>query len=359
MEDAFLEKVYNQYKKKDLSQYCFVFPTRRAAYVFRQRFLQSSDKTTWLPEILAIRDFVEKLTPYPIADDLVMLLLLHEVASQYNKDLTLEEFFPWGKILLKDFNEIDQNLIDAEILYRHSYEEREIDARFSLQGDDLEDVAGFWKLFSNKPLSTLQENFLANWKSMPEIYAQFKQKLAEKKMVYEGLAYRHIVESLNDDTLTLPWKKLVFAGFYALSVAERSILERLHDLQMVDIFWDVDGYYFDNNWHEAGLYLRRNDFLKQEFSWKNNYFKEQPKTIHITGAPLKTAQVKWISNVLKEKINDPSFNPATSVIVLPDETMLLSLLYSLPEELQGLNITMGFPVKQSYLSAEANAFLCN
>ena len=180
MEGAFLQKVHDHYKNQDLSQYCFIFPTRRAAYVFRQKFLQTSGTTTWLPEILAIHDLVEKLTPYPIADDLILLLLLHEVASQYNSELTLEEFFPWGKILLNDFNEIDQNLINAEMLYRHSYEEREIDSRFSLKDNDLDDVAGFWKLFSNKPLSTLQEHFLANWKAMPEIYDQFKKNLIEK-----------------------------------------------------------------------------------------------------------------------------------------------------------------------------------
>ncbi len=357
MKDAFLEKVFNEYTSKDLSQHCFVFPTRRAAYVFRQKFLKNNGKTTWLPEILAIRDLIERLSPYPIADDLVLLLLLHSVVDEYEKDIPLDKFFPWGKILLNDFNELDQNLVNAEALYHQSIEEREIDVQFSLSEEELQDVAGFWKLFSKKPLSSLQQDFLASWKSLPAIYKKFKEVLLKKHLSYEGMTYRIIVEQLKEGKLFLPWSKFVFSGFYALSVAERSILEELSIQKKADLYWDVDNYYYKNPLHEAGLYLRRNNFLKNEFSWQHDFFKEIPKSIYITGAPLQTAQVKWISNILKDKLADPSFDPVNSVIVLPDEAMLVPLLNSLPEELKGLNITMGYPVKHTRAGNIVKSFL--
>ena len=150
MKGSFLEQVYLQYEKQDLSRHCFVFPTRRAAYVFRQMFRGGREKATWLPEILAIRDLIERLSPLPVADELVLLLKLHDVVKEFENEIPLDKFFPWGKILLNDFNEIDQNLVDADALYFQSYEQREIEARFSLSEEELDDVAGFWKLFSKK-----------------------------------------------------------------------------------------------------------------------------------------------------------------------------------------------------------------
>ena len=319
MKGSFLEQVYLQYEKQDLSRHCFVFPTRRAAYVFRQMFRGGREKATWLPEILAIRDLIERLSPLPVADELVLLLKLHDVVKEFENEIPLDKFFPWGKILLNDFNEIDQNLVDADALYFQSYEQREIEARFSLSEEELDDVAGFWKLFSKKPLSSLQESFLANWKSIPAIYKKFKQKLFEENIAYEGMAYRLIVEQLKSGTLFLPWDQLVFSGFYALSSAEQAILEELQRLQKVSTYWDADRYYLDNPGHEAGLYMRRNELFKNDFTWKHDCFREIPKAIHITGAPMQTAQVKWLSTLVKEKLKNPTFDPARSVIVLPDE----------------------------------------
>ena len=357
MNAPFLEAVFNEYAGKDLSRHCFVFPTRRAAYVFRQKFLNEKGKTLWLPEILAIRDLIDRLSPYPIADDLVLLLLLHGVVEEFEKEIPLDKFFPWGKILLNDFNELDQNLVDAAMLYRQTIEERVIDVQFALSEDELQDVAGFWKLFSKKPLTTLQEDFLSSWKSLPDIYKKFRSVLNEKHLAYEGMAYRIIVDQLKENNLFLPWNKFVFSGFYALSVVERTIFEELNRQQKADLYWDVDNYYYENPGHEAGLYLRRNNFLKDSFSWKHDYFHEIPKSIYITGAPEQTAQLKWLSNILKEKLADPAFNPVKSVIVLPDEAMLVPLLYSLPEELNGLNITMGYPVKHTHFGNLIKAFI--
>jgi CRISPR/Cas system-associated exonuclease Cas4 (RecB family) len=357
MNAPFLERVYHRFSTIDVSEYCFVFPTRRAGYVFRQQYIKHQQQATWLPEILGIRDFILKVHAVPVADDLVLLLLLYQVLTSMGMQESLEKFIPWGKILLNDFNEIDQNLVNARRIYQQSYEERQIDQAFALSPEEMQEIAGFWKLFAKMPLSTLQENFLASWKLLPDVYDQFSQLLHQSGITYEGKAYREVAERITDKSIRLPWKKIVFCGFYALSNAEQSIFTQLTEQGLAETYWDSDNFYHDNPSHEAGLYLRRNDLLKENFSWKGNYFKEVPKNIYITGVPLRTGQVKWISELLDAKLNDPSFHPGNAVIVLPDENMLTSLLYALPEKLTSVNVTMGYPAKSSMTASLVNVFI--
>lgn len=352
----FLERIYSTYADADLSQYCFVFPTRRAGFVFREQFVKRK-KVTWLPEILGIRDLIAKLHSVPVGDDLILLLKLYNILKEQGMKEELEHFLPWGKILLNDFNEIDQHLVNAKQLYRQTYEERQIDQAFALSPEEMQEIAGFWKLFATTPLSTLQENFLASWKLLPEVYEAFNGSLKREKLTYEGRAYKEVAESAVNKTLKLPWKKIVFCGFYALSHAEQVLLEELQNQGLADIYWDIDSFYFDNTAHEAGLYLRRNPLVDETVSWKGSYFKEQERDIYITGVPLQSGQVKWISNLLKDKLGNSEFNPEKSVIVLPDENMLPALLYSLPEELKNINVTMGYPAKNSIAASLINAYI--
>jgi PD-(D/E)XK nuclease superfamily len=357
MNTPFLERIYRKYETTDVSEHCFVFPTRRAGYVFREQFVKHQQNVVWLPEILGIRDFILKLSPLPVADDIVLLLKLYAILIQHGMNETMEKFMPWGKILLNDFNEIDQHLVNAAQLYRQSYEEREIDQAFALDQEEVQEITGFWNLFSKMPLSTLQENFLASWKMLPEVYAAFNASLLNEKITYEGRAYKTVADAILGKSISLPWKKIVFCGFYALSHAEQVIIEALQEQGIAEIYWDVDDYYYGNKNHEAGLYLRRNPLLNKEFSWKESYFKNIPKDIYITGIPLQTGQVKWVSELLSDKLKDPVFNPEKCVIVLPDEKMLPALLYSLPEELKAINVTMGYPAKNSIAASLITAYL--
>ncbi|MDE5902913.1 MAG: PD-(D/E)XK nuclease family protein, partial [Muribaculaceae bacterium] len=52
-----------------------------------------------------------------------------------------------------------------------------------------------------------------------------------------------------------------------------------------------------------------------------------------------------IIGALKEEIGDEPFDDARVAMVLPDESLLLPLLYSLPDSLGDANLTMGYPLK--------------
>ncbi len=354
---SFLNKLAQEFSNRDLKRTCFVFPTRRAAYVFRQSLIKQNEKTLLLPDLFGIRDFVTAVSPLPIAEQLPLLLTLYNVYYEFDNDVSLEKFMPWGEIILHDFNEIDLQLIPAKNLYQRILDLKEIEAGFQMEEEESQQVAEFWKLFSNQELTPLQQTFLTNWEILPKVYNSFKKKLLENKFIYEGMAYRSLAEKPDEHPLLHQWDKIVFAGFYALSNAEEKIIHYLQEKNKAEVFWDVDNYYFEDQNQEAGKYLRKNSLLKNDFSWQGNYFSEVSKDIFITGVPMQETQAKWLGLQIEKDMQQPGFNSTNTVVVLPSESLLMPVLYALPASLQTLNITMGYPVKQSNIYSLLILFL--
>ena len=344
---TFLDQLAHQFVSTDLNRACFVFPTRRAAYIFKRSLINHSSKTLLLPDIFGIRDFISTVSPLPIAEPLPLLLTLYNVYSKHDKNLPLEKFIPWGEIILHDFNEIDLQLINAKKLFQRIYDLKAIEEEFSIEEEERKQVAEFWQLFSNKEITPLQQTFLSNWEILPKVYDEFKQSLLEKKFIYEGMAYRSLAENPQQHSQLIYWDKIVFAGFYALSNAEEKIISYLQAQNKAEVFWDVDEYYFDDKNQEAGKYLRKNKLLDKDFKWKSDSFNSIPKNIYITGAPLLEAQAKWLGVQLEIDLKKPGFKPQATAIVLPDEQLLIPVLNALPPQLKELNVTMGYPVKQN------------
>jgi len=56
----------------------------------------------------------------------------------------------------------------------------------------------------------------------------------------------------------LPWKKVVFIGFNALTAAEEKVMDELHRQGKAEFLWDADEYYLNDGAQEAGEALRHN-----------------------------------------------------------------------------------------------------
>ena len=59
-------------------------------------------------------------------------------------------------------------------------------------------------------------------------------------------------------------------------------------------------------------------------------------------------QCKYVSEILRSLLAENKLDKQTA-IVLTDENLLEPLLYSLPEELGKVNVTMGYPLRQSLI----------
>ncbi len=331
---------------RDLSDSCVVFPSRRAGLIFKKKFANHITKPAWLPSVCSIDDFILSLCPLQVPDAIHLQLELYTVYQKHYPGISFDKFLSWGEILLKDFNEVDLQMIPADRLFSEVFSIRELDVRIGIGEEETERIREFWKLFSGKDLTGIQKEFLENWRSLPVIYNEFRKQLEQNGLAYNGMAARRVAEGLTDGSLVLPWKMVWFAGFYALSRAEKAIFNHLRTIGKGAFRWDADRYYSEDSHQEAGRYFRKKQIepAEEDFKWTFNYFKETSKNIHITGVPLLTGQART-AGLLLEKIWTGDESPDHTAVVLPDEKLLMPLLYALPENTGPVNITMGYPLQ--------------
>ena len=67
--------------------------------------------------------------------------------------------------------------------------------------------------------------------------------------------------------------------------------------------------------------------------------------IHVVGVPSSTGQAKQVSAILEgmEQVD------RTCAVVLPDESLLPTLLSSIPPKVEDINVTMGYPMSSGAL----------
>lgn len=196
--------------------------------------------------------------------------------------------------------------------------------------------------------STLKQNFLYAWHALPKLYKELNEVLEKNNKTTAGKAMKQLALSPEIFLKNLDCSKTIIAGFYALAPAEQKLFEFILNGKG-KIFWDADAYYTNNTTQEAGLFFRKNVLTQNSFKWKETYFKDVPKNINVTGVPLITGQFKFLADRLKTLIAQKKFNPDKTAIVLPDEKLLPLMLQSLPEDIEHVNITMGFPLKETHL----------
>jgi hypothetical protein len=345
---SFLEKLTDDLLTRfdgNLAEVCLVFPTRRAGLHFKKQFSKKIEAPQWTPTVFSIEDFIQSLSKLEVPDKLTLVFELYEVYKNYFNE-PFEEFYPWGLMLLKDFDDADRSLADTRQLFTYISNAKTIDEQFDLAEEEKARLENFWKMFFGNEQGPIRKSFLQNWKHLGSIYNEFKKNLLSKNCAYEGLASRIVAEGLSKKSIALPYKNVVFAGFYALSKAEESIIQHFVHEGNGLLYWDADAYYIDNKSQEAGAFIRKNTLIKDNYSWKENLLGTDEKKIEMIGVPMQALQAKATGQILANEIIGNGDLEKTA-IVLPDEQLLFPVLYSLPGEVEDINVTMGSPLQAS------------
>jgi len=346
--DTFIDRVIEEVQSKlsgDLRNLCVVFPTRRACLIFRNRFAAKQTKPVWSPGILGIGDFVSKHATNPVSEEIPLLLSLFEVYRKHWPDQDFGKFYAWGQMLINDFDEIDKQLNDPSRIFANISELKKIDAAFLPDPSSLKWIQDFIASMDETKLTLIQQRFSNTWNKLRQIYDDYNELLNLKGMAYEGKAYRDIVKKLKDGNFKSQWTHFVFAGFYGFSRIEEDLIRRLSEKNTVSVMWDSDPYYIENKNHEAGYYFRKSPLFKNVAVAGVSHFNTSSKKINITGVPLKAGQAKYTGELLEGLQLEGSLD--STVIILADENMLFPVLYSLPETIENINVTMGYPLAQS------------
>ena len=358
--EAFLKTIANAVTKENLPYLytrCYIFPTKRAAVYFTN-FLKEKfpDENFILPETITIQDFISTYSSYIIKEDWYLLLELHQIQNELtNTHQPLEKFLPWGKLILKDFDECDKYLVNATQLFSVLKAHKEIEDTFSISEETKKYIDQFILTTATKEKESIYKTeFIKTWSLLGEMYASLKQRLQQHHFAYEGMAYREVLENLKTQELQLPYSKVSFCGFNALSVCEEEIFKTIEHQYDTEFWWDADEHFLNNKLHEAGNFLRdyQKKFSRENSHWLIENSLKENKHIDIVGISSNIGQTQYVAQTLKTNETD---NFSKTAIVLCDEHLLSPLLYTI--DASNTNITMGYSIAQSELFLFTNALL--
>lgn len=378
----FLDSIAQAYtsQRRDLSKYLFVFPGRRAGTFFLKYLIEANgNKDFVLPKVLTMSDFVERISGRIVAGRIELLFILYQAYSDILKENgakvvpEFDVFRRWGETVLSDFNEVDMQDVDAESLFKNVKDLREISSNFLTeeqlkvmneffgQSFDTDHLAeDFWKRFNDTEDGVLQSKFRLLWQVLSPLYDKFHDMLESKGLTSSGGAYRLAADILEDDWPSdFMVDRVVMVGFNALTSSERRIFDALSkmvdddEMPFADFFWDATGPVISDKLSSAGRYVNFNMRRWPMPEWALRFIsqsdtKELPGDIRVISVPSNSMQTKVVSEILSEMaIQDSDFDNAKVAVVLPDEALLMPMLYSIPEKISDVNLTMGYPLRLS------------
>jgi len=327
-----------------------ILPNRRAGLFLQRHMALHISKTSWAPRIYTISDFIDESSQLELADSLDLFFTLYDIyqASVDHPD-TMDEFYLWGEMMLRDFDELDKYLVDADILFRNIIDLKELEEPLAgLEPEQLEFIRQFWAGFHGGERTKEKEQFLSSWLLLPLLYKKLRSVLTDRGEAYQGMQYRELADRTMRGEMDYSWKgRTIVAGFNALNSCEKLIFSGLQK-HGAEFYWDYDHQYTDNAIKEAGRFLRENMHQfpaaskLEEFSGLTI-----EKEFNIFELPTDVLQAKMVHRILKDKEASSLHNCTDTALVLCDEELLLPVLMSLPGNMSDINVTMGYPMKNT------------
>ena len=260
----FLYQVASLFYEKwgaEVSRLAFVFPNRRTGLFFQKYLSEVADTPLFSPIILTINDLFIQLSGKQSADRISMLFTLYDIyIRQSGSTETFDEFLYWGEMLLNDFDDIDKYMANARMLFSNVTDLREIENDFDFLSDEqIAAIRSFWSSFYPRGDTPNQQQFLAVWQVLYDLYEEFRATLAAEGKGYEGMIFREVVESMErGESPDLPYEQIVFVGLNALSVSEERFLAQLLKREIADFYWDYVSDKVTDPDNKASYFVSRN-----------------------------------------------------------------------------------------------------
>ena len=324
--NSFLEKVIDDVKIRttNSSSRSFILPNKRSAKYFKKLLLRKTKKAVFVPDILSIDTFITKVSGLDEADEKTLIFTLYESYIELdnnNKKTPFADFSAWGRKLLRDVSEIEQNLLSPQLILKELIEINKIN-NWTKQDLPNKESPLFWEI-------------------LPKLYSLFRKKLIDNETGTKGMCYSEAKENLEHYKEANVNLEHVFVGLNALSKSEELIIQELLDFNNGEIYWDIDKEFLKNKDHGATFFIRqyRNGwkrFKKNPFKWEGENYKA-PKKINIIGTPKLLGQAKEISRVLSSFDRKKLKNTA---VVLGEEALIGPVLNYNALPLKDVEITV-------------------
>lgn len=358
----FLKQVADHYYLQgDISRKCFVFPNRRSMMFFRKHLgdAVSADpfaRPLQAPEMCTINDFFSRMSGLKTADRVTLLLELYECYASLNpKAESLDEFIFWGDVILGDFDDVDKYLADPKQIFTNVADFKSIQDSFSYLSErqrealrtfvgHFSDLSGRLAVEPDSEDPDVKARFLQIWNLLLPLYKDFNRRLSEKGVAYEGMVYRSLATKPGDLCLDAG-KTYVFVGLNALNECEKAVLTHMMDRGKAEFCWDWTGDMARDPKNRASFFMKDNVSLFPPAFDAEGRAEGVPE-FNVMSVPSSYGQVKHLGEILR-RTDDPS--GSETAVVLPDETLLMPLLNSIPDSVRDINVTMGYPLSASMI----------
>ncbi len=314
---SFLEQVAEDLISRygtNLSRVAVVFPNKRASLFLNEHLARLAGKPIWSPAYITISDLFRSHSSLQVADPILLVCELHRVFTACTGiDETLDHFYGWGQLLLSDFDDLDKNMAPADKVLANLRDIHELDDTSYLTSEQTEIIKRFFSNFTEEHNSELKERFLRLWSKIGDIYKEYNAQLADKQMAYEGALYRKVA---TDENIQFEYDTYAFIGFNLMQQVEQTLFRRLESQGKALFYQDTD---------------------------------EIPPThINYISAPTENIQARYISQWLdSNRINDGR----KTAIVLCNEGLLQTVIHCLPESVDKVNVTTGYPLSQTSIAS--------
>lgn len=311
-----------------VSEQLFLFPSRRSMLYFKRAMGEAAGRSLWMPDCMTLEEWVQSGSDQVLADAITMTYYLHEAAletgfTQYD----FEDFYPLGRVILGDFEEVDMEMIDPDRIWKHTSE-------FQAADNEVTDP-DLWQRLTD---SELKERWEVNWNRLRDLYETFHSKLRNEQLTTPGFLYRQAGLS-SRSTEPGEYSGIHVIGFSYLTRSEIRILDDLGKDFSVFFYWNIPPQFL-----EQGLDAGREARIHSENF--GNDFKggrtEPPKVEIIRGNGV-LSQMKAMNQIL-ETLETPEEQTA---VLLPHPSLIDIFLTSFPDRLSKVNVSLGYPLVYS------------
>lgn len=301
---------------RDLSDYLVVFPGRRPGHFLRKALAEQAGGSILPPVIYSMDECIDALYEEKAHKRKIgpmdAVAILHDIHTRASARiggqnfLSLDSFFPIG---MKIFRDIEELLIEQVPLNRVK---------------EINDLAA----------GAVPERSLAMLQSLAYFYDQFYQQLDEQGFSTRSVRYCAVADRIDHAGLS-KFKRIIFAGFFALTKSEHQIFKALLDRPDV-CFLFQQGRGIEERLHDLGI--------GEE---------------HIPGDAGPLPEISFYSSpdthgqifALNASLEGQSQPDEKTAIVLPSSDMLFPLIR---QGLSGLedgdyNISIGYPLERTPL----------
>ncbi|MBP5335049.1 MAG: PD-(D/E)XK nuclease family protein [Bacteroidales bacterium] len=357
----FLKQVAEHYfATGEISRFCFVFPNRRSQLFFQKwlsDLVRESGKPVLAPAMLTVNDFFYKISGARPVDRINLLLVLYDCYKELNPAAeSLDDFIFWGDVLLGDFDDVDKYLVPAANLFTDVSQYKEMQDDFSYLTDSQKEAVkrflsnfGASGSYEASRQGPVKQRFLQIWNILFPLYSRFRETLRSRGMSYGGMVYRDLAESLQEQSAVdilgryFPaGTTFVFTGLNALCECEKKVLSRMRDAGIAEFCWDYSSEMIKDPRNRSSFFMRDNVAAYPQAFTPDPEPLGEPY-IEVIGVPSSVGCAKQLPRIL-DSVNPGSLDTA---VVLPEESLLIPVLNSIPEQIKDINVTMGYPMQGS------------